>query len=959
MLADRYQKALIVLAISVTFFLGIFVYREIFPEYKIYQNRYVEMEKFRSSYTGDPVPPFKGGVAQIVIAKADLGPEDIDRCVSCHVALKLTHFSPTKVATDVNGHVALDANGYPQMIPNNDYVWGKLDEKIALLRKEGNEGEAVDLEELKSVEVGEHTYDLTKVLAMHPLIGKETRPFQYHAMEDFGCTSCHGGNGRGLVTDRAHGPVYDGQYEPELEGEEPEFLEHDEENDPKFAKVFNHKPGHRLLFQTKPILTGGLLQAKCMECHKTSQGEVSGIVQAIDSIASRQSKEGETIKSSLKNDERAVASLIDVMKQVLAYGIEGAEQNLRLVTQNFRSTPQERDIASGKLSYLQQIRRNNREGVDLRENVLKSIQFDLENLVGSPALVQALVKRLDIAKVSPESEVAQFVADSKDDPDAQGVLFKKQLNVARLEKVVDQISFSKTPIEEAAGDRELIHGIRSETDRMTRSYQRGKELFFSQACYACHRIAGFARGGVGPELTQIGLNYPWYVKESIVWPQANLKSSTMPNFRMDHEEVENLLTYLMTQRGTRQSEALTEQRLTLSQWEQGAKMPWEKPISPKEIQDTKVSMVTFGTEGCASCHRLKGFTSTVGYTIERENPAFEKLLKEREWFTSTFPETIVGSRIVAMIDKHGKEIDARIENMIHSDGALEEIERQKEKGLEAFYSPFKYAMRAKNYELDEKLLAAAGDDAARSQAFNEHQEYLDRVRKVMMMYIHEYGFGRQIGPNLHYSGVYRDEQWLIQHFRNPSSHVAKSIMPVFPFDDTKFYMLTRMLQELGRHNRDQIRQVWGARGFSPEIAYNMHCAVCHGEYMHGNGVIADWIYPIPKNLRDGTFLRNLTKERAKQSIVHGVKGTPMPPWGEAPASTDEDSDGQPVLTEAEVDDIVNWIFQALPGGEVIQDDSQVPKWKYMPGDVYKELQDEGSLKQFKNSAKPVKSEVKK
>lgn len=959
MLADRYQKALVVLALAVTFFLGIFVYREIFPEYKIYQNRYVEMEQFRSSYTGDPVPPFKGGVSQIVITKEDKGPEDIDRCISCHVALKLNHFSPTKVASDVNGNVSLDANGYPIMIPNNDYVWGKLDEKIASLRKEGSDHEADKLEELKSVEVGEHTYDMTKVLAMHPLIGKETRPFEYHSMEDFGCTSCHGGNGRGLVSDRAHGPVFDDQYEPELEGEEPEFLEKDEENDPKFSKVFNHKPGHRLLFQTKPILTGSLLQAKCMECHKTSQGEVSGIVQAIDSIAARQSSESSAIKSSVKHDEQAVTSLIDLMKQVLGSGIDGAENNLRLTTQNYHLTPHERDVASGKIRYLQQIRQNAHAGTDLREHVLKSIQFDLESLIGSPALVQALVKRLDNSKGSPEAEVSQFVADSINDPNAQGVLFKKKMNVAKLEKVADQISFTKDPIEKAASDNNLIHGLKSETDRMTRSFQRGKELFFSQACYACHRISGYTRGGVGPELTQIGLNYPWYVKESIVWPQANLKSSTMPNFKLDHDEVENLLTFLMSQKGTRQSEALTEQKMTLSQWEQGAKMPWEKAISPKEIQDTKIAMVTFGTEGCSSCHRLKGFTSAVGYTLEKENPTFDKLLKEREWFTATFPENIAGSRIVAMIDKHGAQIDAKISNDAHQPGALEEIEKIRENPLESFYSPFKYAMRAKNFELDEKLLAAAGDQAARNHAQEEYNLYQERLRKVMMMFIHEYGFGRQIGPNLHYSGVYRDEQWLVEHFRNPSSHVAKSIMPVLPFDDTKFYMLTRMLQELGRQNRDQIRQVWSARGFSPELAYNLHCAVCHGEYMHGNGIIAEWIYPIPKNLRDGTFLRNLTKERAKQSIMHGVKGTPMPPWSEAPASTDEDSDGQPVLTEAEVDGIVNWIFQALPGAEVIQDDSQVPKWNYMPEDVYKELQKEGSLKQLENSAKPVKSEVKK
>ena len=79
-------------------------------------------------------------------------------------------------------------------------------------------------EALKSVHVGEYVYDITKVLSMHPLMGNETYPFEYHPMEEYGCTSCHNGNGRGLTTDKAHGPVFDGQYEIEDLGPAPRFL---------------------------------------------------------------------------------------------------------------------------------------------------------------------------------------------------------------------------------------------------------------------------------------------------------------------------------------------------------------------------------------------------------------------------------------------------------------------------------------------------------------------------------------------------------------------------------------------------------------------------------------------------------------------------------------------------------------------------------------------------------------
>jgi len=57
MRGDRYQVALIVLGTLATCLLGYFVYQELFPEYRIYQNDYIELEKFRSTYTGDPPPP--------------------------------------------------------------------------------------------------------------------------------------------------------------------------------------------------------------------------------------------------------------------------------------------------------------------------------------------------------------------------------------------------------------------------------------------------------------------------------------------------------------------------------------------------------------------------------------------------------------------------------------------------------------------------------------------------------------------------------------------------------------------------------------------------------------------------------------------------------------------------------------------------------------------------------------
>ncbi len=757
---DFYQVSLIGLGVAATALLGSFLYREVFPEYKIYQNDYIALEKFRSSYTGEPPPEFKTGVKQIVLLREDKGPPVIDRCTSCHVALQYEHFSPTKVAVGKDGKPIVDEKGIAQQIENENYVWARLEARILELRKEGNNSEADDLESLKTAHVGHHVYDVTKVLRMHPLIGTETRPFEFHPIDEYGCVSCHNGNGRGLTTEKAHGPVFDGQYEIEDMGYTPAFLERDPKNDPTFSKVFNHKPGHELLFQTSPIFVGALLQAKCVQCHQSSVG--------------------------------------------------------------------------------------------------------------------VLMNSID-------------VVNSPDQPPAP----TPQLNAV---------------------------------DLLTRNFHRGERLFISQACYACHRIAGMSRGGVGPELTREGLSYPWFVKESIVWPQADLKTSTMPNYRMDHYEVEDLLTFLLAQTGENKAVSPIAYKSAIAAWENGQKLPWEKVIPPTEIVNLNDSMTIFATEGCAACHRLRGYDSDVGFAVEKDkNVDFNTLYKEKEWFRNLVPETITGSELAAVVEKHADMIDKRIVRNVREDALLNRINEAFPDTLEAYYSNFRFASRVKN-------------DAA----------WKERLQKLMMVYIQEYGLGRLIGPRPNWSGVYRTDEWLMEHFKNPSSHVPRSIMPVFPFDETKFYALTYMLDALGIRNRNADRQVWTENGFNPEAAYQLYCSQCHGVNLQGDGPVAEWIYPIPKNLLNSDFLHQLTRERAVQSIAHGVHGTPMPPWGEV-----GHEDGRPVLSQEEIYALVDWLYAGLPGREVLRDSTAIPKWKYTPQDVVADLQKEGNEQRLLGDSKEL------
>lgn len=780
MRGDTYQILLIIIGIIVAALFGAFLMREIFPEYKIYQKDYVALEEFRSTYTNQAVPPFQYGVKQIVLEREDNGPPVVDRCISCHVALQIPYFSPTKISHDEKGNTIL--------VPNDDYIWNKLDKKISDLRDKKvlehleTQGEKREIkqrleladryEALKTAHIGEYTYDVTKVLAMHPLIGDETYPFETHPMEEYGCTSCHSGNGRGLTTDKAHGPVFDNQYEIEDLGPLPHIIDKDPKNDPRFSRIFNHKPGENLIFQTEPILAGSLIQAKCIQCHQTS-------------------------------------------------GIHPIENH------------------------------------SMVEETTKS----------------------------------------------------------------------------------------SKIDRLTLNYQQGMDLYISQACYACHRIAGFARGGVGPELTFAGNSYPWYLKRKLVWPQGDLATSTMPNMHFDHVELEDMMTFLLAQKGGNNAMGKTAYQSALHAWEAGKKMAWEAPVAPSEIYNLQSSMTIFATEGCAACHRLQGFESNVGFAAEKEN-----LYEEQIWFKKLFPEVVhisqydeelPGSELTARIEKHAEEIDKRIVSDVRVNGLLEEIDQSHSGVIESYYSPFRYASRAKDHEY-QSLIENENDPEKKKILKQQLSSWKERVHRVLMMYIQTYGLGRLIGPHLNWSGIYRSDEWLMEHFRNPTSHIPRSLMPVFPFDDTKFYALTYMLDRLAIHNRDTLRKMWTERGFDPAESFNMLCAQCHGIDRVGNGAIAEWIYPIPKNLHNADFLRNLTKEKAFYSLVHGVKGTPMPPWGEvADPKPEERSHQIPVMTESEIQYLVNWLYSTLPGGEVIRQTEDVPKWQYAPQEVLEELKSEG------------------
>ena len=924
--ADLYQVTLICLGVAATGFMVYFLGREIFPEYKTYQNAYLKLEEYRSSYTGEPPVAFKKEVKQILLPVKGKGPEDIDRCISCHVAMDLPHFSPTSLVHDINGNVVLKADGAPLLEPNPDYIWDRLDKQIAELSDEKKnqqlvaEGQgserarrlklAEELKALKTATVDGRLVDLSKVLQMHPLMGKETRPFEFHPYQEYGCTVCHSGNGRGIVTDKAHGPIYDGQYEVGHAHASPQFTESDAHNDPAFAQAYNSQPGHELIFQTTPLMVGPLIQSRCVQCHQPSSAVVSSALADLQMAVGKNTQESQILQKAIEQEKQTVQSLLEIQKNLEDKGLKGASQDLEKRAADMYITSTDLAHVNSQLSYLKALQKSlPASGVSLDASAKQDIHRQLLKTQAS------LLEKM--ARLSTSTGEIQTL----------------QQNQPPLDKLLSQT----LDLSQASGQTEM--------DRMLANYRNGEQLFISQACYACHRIDGFSRGGVGPELTREGLNYPWFVKETIVWPQGQTINSTMPNFGLDQEDVQDLMTFLMAQRGDNKTVAPVKNQIDVKAWENGRKTTWEKALQPNQIDDIRHSMLVFGTQGCASCHKLHGFESNVGFSIQKNlsEVPYEALQKEKEWFRDLFPETISGSQIVAILEKQVDAIDRHIVEDVRQGGVLEQIEHASFDGVSVFYAPFKFAERAKNHYY-QQLAEAAKDPAEKERIAQLLAQWKKRVHRVMMMFVQEYGLGRLIAPRLNWSGVFRSDEWLMEHFWNPSSHTPRSIMPVMPFDNTKFYALTNMLDELGRDNSRELHAYWNHYGFSPELAFQTYCAQCHGETRHGNGPVSEWIYPVPKNLRNADFLRNLTKAHAIDSITHGVKGTPMPPWGELAPGKGIKIDG-PVLSQGQIVQLVDWLFSDLAGGRALPQ-SEVLKWQYTPQDVWQELQREDNASQL-------------
>lgn len=146
----------------------------------------------------------------------------------------------------------------------------------------------------------------------------------------------------------------------------------------------------------------------------------------------------------------------------------------------------------------------------------------------------------------------------------------------------------------------------------------------------------------------------------------------------------------------------------------------------------------------------------------------------------------------------------------------------------------------------------------------------------------------KVAPDLSFEGLIRDEQWLMEHFRNPRSLVSDSIMPTFRWPDQDFRAMTAHL--LGRTEPPSFE--------TPHEAYQELCARCHGENGAGDGPTSLYLDPSPRDLSKASFMNSKPVERFAASIRDGVPGTSMPPW-------------RNVLNEEQTQDLLDYVLDTF------------------------------------------------
>jgi mono/diheme cytochrome c family protein len=381
---------------------------------------------------------------------------------------------------------------------------------------------------------------------------------------------------------------------------------------------------------------------------------------------------------------------------------------------------------------------------------------------------------------------------------------------------------------------------------------RGRELFFRNNCYGCHKIEGLSEGTLAPELSEAGhkfkIDYLW---ESIVDPRANLASSFMPKFNLSDEDVKSLVIFLKSRRGVNFAEtSLARYRARMA--------PVKAEITPEAVLNKQVPKASdlvaqgkqlFEDRACTACHRMGDKDGGIAPDL-----SVEGLVKDAGWVREHFraPRSRVPDSIMPAFRFSDSDFDA-LTAYLESQKTAPKIP---DSGKEIFtvYCSRCHGEKGNGMGKNAIYLDPAPRDLTKAAFINSKPD--DR-------FIHSIETGVP-GTSMPAWGKVLSEQ---------------QVRTVFGYVRTAFVVeKPRTLKEHSTvppanptaSSRESI-----ARG---EETFLKRCTGCHGLKADGKGPNSLDIVPRPRNLRNRWFIGNVDDHRAMESILYGVQGTAMPSW---------------------------------------------------------------------------------
>ncbi|MEQ1884784.1 MAG: c-type cytochrome [Bryobacteraceae bacterium] len=399
----------------------------------------------------------------------------------------------------------------------------------------------------------------------------------------------------------------------------------------------------------------------------------------------------------------------------------------------------------------------------------------------------------------------------------------------------------------------------------TATVRRGRELFFANNCFGCHRIEGLSDGTIGPDLTEAGTKFKVdYLWESIDDPRANSPTSVMPRFNLTSDDIRAMVIFLKSRKGSNLGETAL-QRFRLHQTG-GAELiqTTVKPvtIAPGRERDTGESLVK--DRNCTACHKLGSKDGGIAPDL-----TYEGLTKDSAWLQAHFE------------NPRSREPDSNMPVFRYTAtefGAMSAY-------LASLKTPPSVGAPAETYKaLCERCHGDKGDGHGQIAIYLD--PYPRDLTKAGFMNSKSYdrlvksireGVGGTSMPA--WGNILNDQQ-------------ARAVLDYVLATYTKEPRRELKPKTVPASNPVASSAESIARG---EAMFVQRCSGCHGKKADGKGPNSVDIQPRPRNLRNSFFVNSLDDHRIFESILYGVQGTAMPPWIDYG------------LTNNDVGDLVNFI----------------------------------------------------